>query len=302
MERTAHLNNGTVRTSVRALFLSDLHLGSPHAQADLCLDVLDTYEPEYLYLVGDILDGWKLKRKWYWSADTSTVLQKVCQLADRGTRVFYTPGNHDDFLRSPEIKACLRFVKCVEVDDSFIHRGANGRKLFVTHGDLFDPVESQSRWLSKLGSIGFDLLLSLDTLWSRLRGRQGVDRYALSLAIKRRVKGALSIIPEFRDALLQHAEFLGCDGVVCGHIHTPALHRIGHMTYCNTGDWIGTCTYILERLDGRLDLLQHQTARPDRLLATNATTARVEEPVLEEANERDTVVAVDHARRSGWHH
>jgi len=266
--------DGSTQTQVRSIFLSDLHLGSPHAQVDLFLEALRTHEAEFVYLVGDFIDGWKLRRNWRWCSQSTKIVGMLMELAARGAQVHYTPGNHDEFLRYPEVAEGLSHLEMLKIRDEFIHETADGRRLLITHGDLYDGVERRSQWLSQLGSVGFELLLTIESAWAWLRGHKGSDRYNLSCAIKRHVKRATTAVGNFQQLLLQSAERNGCDGVVCGHIHTPALARVGQLTYCNTGDWVGSCTYVVERMDGRLDLMQHQIDRTDRLLATSPATVR----------------------------
>jgi UDP-2,3-diacylglucosamine pyrophosphatase LpxH len=259
-----------------------VHLGCPHAQAGLAVEMLQQYLPDRLYLVGDIVDGWRLSQRWYWEPVYSQFLRELHLLIEAGTRIFYTPGNHDDFLRLPENGALLRQIPGVRVADSFVHTTADGRRLLVTHGDLCDPVECGSRWLSQAGAAGFDVLLKLDDLWERWMRVPGRRRFPLSSAVKRRVKRFLAAVSHFQETLLESARLQQCDGVVCGHVHTPEIAEVEHLIYCNAGDWIGSCTFLVERDDGRVDLLESADGGRHRVLRTSRRGVQSHSPVQPE--------------------
>jgi len=229
------------RRRVRSLFISDLHLGSRFAQAEAFLAFLEAYQPEYLYIVGDFLDGWSLQRAWRWQPVSTRILHHLLEWAWAGVTIRYTPGNHDAFLRE-----FLRDFIWVEVADEFIHEAADGRRYVVIHGDQFDDVESKAAWLSKLGSLGYDLLLAVDRSINYVRRRLGRKPWRLSAGVKARVKRIVSFLSGFEERLTEHARQKRCQGVICGHIHTPVIAARGEITYGNSGDWVENCSALLE--------------------------------------------------------
>lgn len=251
-------NQGRTTNPVRTIFVSDVHLGCRHSQAQAFLGFLERHQPEQLYIVGDFIDGWKLKRGWRWSPVYSQILQRLTDLAMLGTQVFYAPGNHDAFLRDDSfIKSLGGRFNFVEIADEFVFKSVQGQRLLVTHGDLFDSVESKAQWLSQLSTVFYDALLSTNRLLSRMRGDCDRSPYALCARLKHRVKTGIRFISGFEELLIERAEELGCSGVVCGHIHTPSIVPYGAMTYYNTGDWVENCTALVERCDGSLELEWH---------------------------------------------
>lgn len=240
---------------VRTVFLSDVHLGSRHSQCDELLEFLDGLSPERLYIVGDFIDGWELKRSFRWLPCYSRLLLRLTALAERGTRLFYVPGNHDSFVKDQTLTAgVIDRLGFVEIADEFVFETADRRRFLVTHGDRFDIVEQSAQWLS-VGTTGlYNTILSANWWLSRLMGRRGQSPYRLCAILKNRVKAAIRFISRFENLLIAHAKQQGCDGVICGHLHTPAIvHRDG-VTYCNTGDWVENCTALLEYADGSLEL------------------------------------------------
>jgi UDP-2,3-diacylglucosamine pyrophosphatase LpxH len=235
---------------IRTIFISDVHLGCKYTHADSLLAFLRNHQPQYLYIVGDFVDGWRLSRKWYWN-DTYTFLFKhIVDLMKRGTRVFYTPGNHDEFLRD-----FIENLGSVQLADEFVHVTADRRKLLITHGDKFDTAVLHAEWLSHLGDTGYNLLLGLNSVFNAIRRRLGFGYWSLSKAIKRKVKEATCYIGNFEELLTRRASERGCDGVVCGHIHTPKIIDVNGVMYYNTGDWVESCTALVEYTDGTLELL-----------------------------------------------
>lgn len=246
------------RQAVRALFVSDIHLGCRHAHPQEFLRFLRGYAPESLYIVGDFIDWWKLRRSHAWEQAFNDILSHLHQLAENGTEIFYTPGNHDAFLRS-----YLWNFSFVRISDEFIHITADGRRFLVTHGDKFDRVECAAGWVSMLASIGYDALLSTNRLVSRVRRQSRSGEYSFSAGIKRRVKQVVRYISDFEGRLADYARQRGCSGVLCGHIHTPALTEIQGIVYANTGDWVENCSAFVEYGDGVLELLRNlNTDRP----------------------------------------
>ena len=236
----------------RTVFLSDIHLGTRGCQADILLDFIKGMECETLYLVGDIVDGWKLKSGWYWPQSHNDVVQKLLRLARKGTTLIYIPGNHDDRMRD---FTGVHFGG-VQVMRDAIHEGADGRRYLVTHGDEFDGVVTHAKWLAFLGDWAYRGLLSLNTHWNALRRRMGFGYWSLSAFVKVKVKNALQFIENFEGAVAEEARRRGVDGVICGHIHHAEMREIDGVLYVNDGDWVESCTALVEHFDGRLEILR----------------------------------------------
>jgi UDP-2,3-diacylglucosamine pyrophosphatase LpxH len=235
----------------RTLWISDLHLGTPGCQADALLDFLKHTECETLFLVGDIIDGWQLRRQWYWPQTHNDVIQKLLRKARKGTRVIYVPGNHDEFAR--------RYVQHnfggIDVADDWIHVLADGRKLWVTHGDLFDGVIQCAKWIAHVGDSAYEFTLRLNRHLNSLRARLGLPYWSLSKYLKLKVKRAVSYVGDFEAALAREARQRGVHGVVCGHIHHAELRTIDGILYANDGDWVESLTALAEHADGRLEIV-----------------------------------------------
>ncbi len=243
IERTHHY---------RAIFISDTHLGTPGCQAGALLEFLRRTDCEYLYLVGDIIDGWQLRRRWYWQQSHNDVVQKVLRKSRKGTRVVYVPGNHDE--------AARHFLGVdfggIAIREEAIHCTLHGERLLVIHGDLFDGVVQCARWLALLGDVLYTFALKLSQHFNALRARLGLPYWSLSQFLKDRVKNAVSYIGAFEDALANEARRRGLDGVVCGHIHKAAIRRIGGILYCNDGDWVESLTALVETTEGELRIVR----------------------------------------------
>lgn len=248
-------------SAVRSVFVSDLHLGCKYANAQALLAFLKEHEPEYLYLVGDIIDGWRLRRGWYWDDSYSFLIRRVLGMLKSGTIVRYTPGNHDEFLRN-----FIDRLGSVEVSDEFIHHAADGQRVLVTHGDQFDSVVRHARWLSLLGDVGYNALLMLNRWFNLARRRCGFGYWSLSAAIKRQVKRATNFIGDFEDVVTRYAALKGCDAVLCGHIHTPTISQRNGVRYLNSGDWVESCSAIVEYTDGTFELI-YRPAHSDNKVA-----------------------------------
>jgi UDP-2,3-diacylglucosamine pyrophosphatase LpxH len=235
----------------RTIWISDLHLGTVGCQARHLLDFLRYTESEHLYLVGDIIDGWQLRRRWYWPQAHNDVVQKVLRKARKGTRVIYIPGNHDEFGR--------HFLKLsfggIEVCDEAMHITADGRRLLVLHGDLFDAVVQQQRWLAIVGDRLHTTILHLNRWLNAARARLGFPYWSLAQYLKLKVKNAVSYIVDFERAVAAEARRRGADGVVCGHIHKAEIRDIEGILYCNDGDWVESLTALVENDDGSLRVL-----------------------------------------------
>jgi len=239
----------------RSLFISDVHLGSRGAQAELLLDFLRHNEADTWYLVGDIVDGWRLKKGWHWPQSHNDVVQKLLRKVRRGARMIYVPGNHDEFARD----YLGHSFGGVEVVDRAIHVAADGRRLLVIHGDQFDVVVRHARWLAHLGDWAYESALALNAHFNRARRALGFGYWSLSAWAKMKVKNAVNFIGDFEDTLAAEAQKRGVDGVVCGHIHHAAIRRIGPIDYMNCGDFVEGCTALAERFDGTFEILRWQT-------------------------------------------
>ena len=236
----------------RTIWISDIHLGTRGCKAEFLLEFLRETESETLYLVGDIVDGWRLKRTWYWPQAHNDVVQKLLRKARKGTRVVYVPGNHDEILRRfPGIT-----IGQIEVVPEALHVTAAGKRLLVLHGDEFDGVVRYARWLALLGDWAYNLALAANYWMNRARRALGLSYWSLSAFLKHRVKNAGEYVSRFEDAVADAAAKRGGDGVVCGHIHHAEIRKVHGVTYCNDGDWVESCTALVEHADGRLEILR----------------------------------------------
>ena len=248
---TDPIDRQTGRTRYRTVWISDLHLGTPGCNAELLLDFLKSIECETLYLVGDIVDGWQLRKGWYWPAAHNDVVRCVLKMAKRGARVVYVPGNHDETLRD---FIGLHFGG-VEVLPEDIHVTADGRRLLVLHGDQFDSVVMYARWLAFLGDSAYTMLLKSNVLVNRVRRAFGLPYWSLAAHLKKRVKNAVAFISQFEEVVAHAAAERHVDGVVCGHIHSAEIRRFGDVTYYNDGDWVESCTALVEHADGAIEIV-----------------------------------------------
>jgi UDP-2,3-diacylglucosamine pyrophosphatase LpxH len=241
----------------RALFLSDLHLGTKGCQADRLLDFLRYHDADVIYLVGDIVDGWQLKSGWYWPQSHNDVVQKLLRKARKGARIIYVPGN-DEFLRG----YYGTHFGGVEVAETAVHEAADGRRYLVIHGDHFDMVVKHARWLALLGDHAYSTALWLNRLFNAARRCLGFRYWSLSQWLKLKVKNAVSYIGEYERTLVAEAHRHAVDGVICGHIHHAAMHDRFGVRYVNCGDWVESCTAIVEHNDGRLEILDWSGVQP----------------------------------------
>jgi UDP-2,3-diacylglucosamine pyrophosphatase LpxH len=237
---------------VRSLFLSDLHLGTKGCQASILLDFLKSYDADIIYLVGDVVDGWRLKSGWYWPQSHNDVVQKLLRKVRKGARLIYIPGNHDEFLRD--------FIGTsfggIELAEYVLHEAADGKRYLVIHGDQFDMVVRHARWLALLGDGAYTAALVVNTYLNVVRRRLGLTYWSLSAWAKLRVKNAVNYISRFEELLASEAKRYGADGVICGHIHHAALTDLLDVRYVNTGDWVESCTAVVEHYDGTLELIR----------------------------------------------
>lgn len=239
----------------RTIWISDVHLGTRGSQAAQLLEFLRVSECETLYIVGDFVDVWSLKRGIYWPQQHNDVIQKVLRAGRKGTQVIYIPGNHDEFVSS-----FLGDYGAVSVQARAIHQTADGRRLLVIHGHELDAVVQNSKWLAHVGDIGYNILLRLNAPLNWIRRLMGLGFWSLSAAAKRSVKNAVNYIGAFEDAVVRLAKLEeGIDGVVCGHIHTPCIRAIRDLTYYNSGDWVESLSALVEHSDGAVELLQLRT-------------------------------------------
>ena len=237
---------------LRTLFISDVHLGTRGCQAELLLQFLSCHEAETIYLVGDIVDGWRLRRTWYWPQAHNDVAQKLLRKARKGARVIYLPGNHDEFLRD----YIGTHFGGIEVLNRAVHETAEGRRLLVIHGDQFDIVVRHARWLAFFGDWAYRTALALNTYLNLIRRKLGFSYWSLSAWAKLKVKEAVNFIGAFEEALAREARESEADGVICGHIHYAAMHDKYGASYYNCGDWVESCTALAEHHDGRFEIIR----------------------------------------------
>lgn len=235
----------------RTVFVSDTHLGTKGCKAEMLLDFLRSIECETLYLVGDIVDGWRLKKGWYWPDAHSEVVRRILKMAHRGTRVILVAGNHDEMLRG---YAGMHFGG-IEIAFEAIHVTADGRRLLVTHGDAFDGVVLYHRWLAFAGDKAYELLLRANVWFNAARRLLKMPYWSLSAYLKHRVKNVVQFVCDFEEAVAHAARERGVDGVVCGHIHCAEIRRIGAIEYMNDGDWVESCTALVEDARGAFAIL-----------------------------------------------
>jgi len=235
----------------RTVWISDIHLGTRGCNATMLVDFLRSIECETLYLVGDIVDGWRLRKGWYWPDAHNEVIRRLLKMAHRGTRVVFVAGNHDEMFRD---YAGLTFGG-VELVLEAIHVTADGRRLLVTHGDSFDGVVLYARWLAFLGDQVYGILLRANVLFNEIRRRLKMPYWSLSAYLKRRVKNAVQYVCSFEEAVAHEAQSRGLDGVVCGHIHCAEIRDIAGITYYNDGDWVESCTALVEDAQGAMQIV-----------------------------------------------
>ncbi len=260
----------------RTIWLSDFHLGLKDAKASYLLDFLRYNESDTLYLVGDIFDGWALSRSWRWDQNHNDVIQKILRKARKGTRVIYLPGNHDEFARD---YLGLRLGR-IHIMQEALHVTADGRRLLVLHGDVFDGMIRHARWLSILGSKAYRILLLLNRGLNRARRLMGMPYWSLSAYMKHRTKRAVQAIADFEHAMIRTAISKNADGVVCGHVHFAEIREIESFLYANSGDWIESCTGLVEHDNGELEIL-HWVTMDHQPQLTRGLTHKVHSEALD---------------------
>lgn len=260
---TSELSEPTVCLRFRTIWLSDIHLGTKGCQAEALLDFLKYTESDQLYLVGDIIDGWQLRKSWYWPQAHNDVVQKVLRRARKGSDVFYIPGNHDEAARD---FLGLQFGG-VLVTNQIVHMTAAGKRYLILHGDQYDAVIGFAKWLAMLGDAAYVFLLKVNTLLNTVRRKMGFSYWSLSAYLKKRVKNAVEYIGAYESLVADEARRHQVDGVICGHIHHAEMRQIGAAHYCNCGDWVESCTALVEDYDGTLSIINWPKQR-DELLRT----------------------------------
>ncbi len=242
---------------LRTLFISDVHLGTKGCQAELLLDFLRYHDAETIYLVGDIIDFWRLKRGWYWPQMHNDVVQKLLRKGRKGARIIYIPGNHDEFLRD----YIGTHFGGIELQRRAVHVGADGKRYLIIHGDEFNVVVRYAKWLAFLGDWAYGTALLLNTQFNVIRRKFGFPYWSLSAWLKLKVKNAVNFIGEFEDALSSEAARRTVDGVVCGHIHHATIRDMNDVRYINCGDWVESCTAIAELDDGTFEVINWPSVR-----------------------------------------
>jgi UDP-2,3-diacylglucosamine pyrophosphatase LpxH len=258
--RNLRVVKASIPRRLRTAWISDVHLGTRNSNAAALLDFLRDYEFETLYIVGDLIDVWQMRRGIYWPQQHNDVIQKLLRKARKGTRIIYIPGNHDEM-----IGGFCGFYGHIAIEKTAIHTTADGRRILVMHGHELDTVVQNARWLAFAGDLGYQFLLGLNPLINFVRRRFGLGYWSLSAYAKRRVKDAVNFIGEFEAAIVRYAEKHGVEAVVCGHIHSASVRKIGAVGYYNCGDWVESCTALVENFDGEMELLSfcpHVSAEP----------------------------------------
>ena len=237
---------------VRAAWISDVHLGTRTSNAEALLKFLRDYDCEKLYVVGDLIDIWQLRRGRYWPQQHNDVIQKILRKARKGVPVIYIPGNHDEF-----VSTFAGAYGNISIQSNVIHETVSGQRMLVIHGHELDTVVQNAKWLAYLGDLGYQFLLSLNPSINFFRRRFGLGYWSLSAYAKKRVKDAVNFIGEFEKAIVRYAEQFCVDAVLCGHIHNAAIHQLGGVTYYNCGDWVESCTALVEHLNGKIELVRY---------------------------------------------
>jgi UDP-2,3-diacylglucosamine pyrophosphatase LpxH len=244
--------------SFRTLFISDVHLGARGCQAEQLLHFLRYHDAETIYLVGDIVDGWQLRSGWFWPQYHNDVVQKLLRKARKGSRIIYLPGNHDEFLRD----YYGTHFGGIEVLEDAVHVGADRRRYLVIHGDLFDVVIRHARWLALLGNHAYDFAIWLNTHFNAVRRAFGMTYWPISQWAKLKVKNAVNFIGAYEDTLAAEGKRRRVDGVICGHIHHAVMRTVSGLRYMNCGDWVESCTAIVEHFDGAFEIVRWDPVTP----------------------------------------
>ena len=255
----------------RAIWISDVHLGTTGCQPNYLLDFLKHNDADKIYLVGDIIDGWQLKKRWFWPQAHNDVVQKLLRKARKGCEVIYIPGNHDEMARQ---FFGMSFGD-IKVEDEVIHITADGKRLWITHGDLFDSVMQYAKWLAYVGDTLYTFILWVNRWFNKIRARMGLNYWSLSQYLKHSVKNAVSFIADFEMIMAREARIRNCDGVVCGHIHKAEIREIDGLLYCNDGDWVESLTALVETANGTLKIVHWPHILPDPVAITHTETVTI---------------------------
>lgn len=237
----------------KSIFISDIHLGARGCQADALCSFLKANNSEHLFLVGDIIDGWRLKKRWYFPQSHANVIRRILTSAKRGTKVYYVLGNHDEVLRK-----YLNYdidIGRIRVMNRYTYNAVNGKKYLVIHGDFFDKIMLDKKWLMHIGDTLYDTLIWLNTKFNIVRGWLGMDYWSLSKWLKHHTKQAINFIHKFEEHVADYCRRKGFDGIICGHIHTAEIKNIDGIEYMNDGDWVESCTALVEHHDGTWEII-----------------------------------------------
>ena len=255
-----HDPDSTPKVRLRSVFVSDVHLGSRDCRAQELLKFLESIEADYLFLVGDIVDFWSLRRSFYWPETHNEVLRAILAMAKDGTKVIYVPGNHDEDIR----EFCGSLFGNVSIRRRYVHSTADGREFLVMHGDEFDSAVKCSRWLARFGATAYELMMRINRGVNLCRRALGLSHWSLATYLKLRLPNAVRYVEAFEHAAAQAASSRNLAGIVCGHIHRPGLREIDGVLYCNDGDWVESCTALVEHLNGALSLWHAETVQGHR--------------------------------------
>jgi UDP-2,3-diacylglucosamine pyrophosphatase LpxH len=244
-----------MKQKYNAVFISDIHLGAPASQAGAVLAFLKTVKCRHLFLVGDIIDGWKLKQKFFWNNTYNELIRHILKMQKNGTKVIYLTGNHDEFLRE-WLEHVNIISDTITIADEYEYHSLSGKKYLVVHGDLFDGVHRLAKWISYLGDWAYSTMIVINRYLNDIRRSLGLGYWSLSAYLKHNVKRATSFIFSFEENLAQYAKVKECDGVICGHIHTAAIKTIDDIEYMNCGDWVESCTALVETEIGEFKIVK----------------------------------------------
>ena len=253
----------------RTLFISDVHLGARGSQADLLLDFLQCHDADTIYLVGDIVDGWALRWAWHWPQSHSDLVQKLLRKVRKGATIIYVPGNHDEFLRDHY----GTYFGGIDVVEHVVHTGVDGNRYLVIHGDIFDLVVQNARWLAHLDDKAYDFAIQMNVFANLFWRMLGLSYWSLSRWVKLKVKNAVNYIGAFEQALAAEARRHAADGVICGHVHHATIHDKAGIRYMNCGDWVESCTALAEHDDGHFEIITWTPLRRAAVVAEMAARA-----------------------------
>ena len=239
--------------SYRSVFISDIHLGTRMSSADQLLEFMKTFECEKIYLVGDIIDCWAMSKKKYWTQSHSDVIQKLLRRARKGVEIVYVPGNHDEMLR----EYCDAEFGHIILVQECIHVGVDGKLYLVTHGDKFDVVIRNAKWLAHLGSWAYDFSIMLNVLVNRIRSWLKLPVWSLSSYLKMRVKESVNFIGNYEETLSNYVKNQKLSGIICGHIHHANICDYDDIRYMNCGDWVESCTALVEHHNGTFEIVRY---------------------------------------------